>query len=338
MNKLSFSYYQFKAAWRTLTLRRLANYLRLIISYFFSRMVRKPFIKGYPYAISMEPAGYCTLKCPECPTGVALLTRAKGTMNMALFQQIIDGFSSHLMHINLFFQGEPFLNRSLGEMISYASSKNIYTLISTNGQLLNQQSVYDLISGRLTEIIFSVDGLTQQTYELYRVGGRLSKLIAVVELLVDAKRRTHSVYPLITLQFIVFEHNQHEVGLLDGFAKRLGADRYVVKTAQFNDFGTGTVKPPTNKRWRRYRTEKQFQPTVFRHCWRQWSSCVIGWDGTLVPCCYDKNGDHTFGNISQQPLDEIWNNGTANDFRLTVLNSKYSMAICRNCPEGRGLM
>ena len=62
------------------------------------------------------------------------------------------------------------------------------------------------------------------------------------------------------------------------------------------------------------------------------------WDGTLVPCCYDKNGDHTFGNISQQPLDEIWNNGTANDFRLTVLNSKYSMAICRNCPEGRGLM
>lgn len=336
MNSVLFKWRQVKVILGTITLSRCLNFIGLVVSYWLSRIVREPIVLANPYAISVEPAGYCNLRCPECPTGAGVLTRKGGVLGLADYQGIIDQTASHLMHVNLFFQGEPLLNRAIIDMIAYASQKRIYSLISTNGQLFDEKLAQGMVEGQLTEIVFSVDGLTQETYEVYRVGGKLHKLVAAVEMVVAEKRRCRSVFPLITLQFLVFEHNQHEVGLLESFSQQLGADRYVVKTAQFNSFGDGTVKPPTKKRWQRYDQDRQFRTTFFQHCWRQWSSCVIGWDGTVVPCCYDKNGDFSFGNNAGQPLEAIWKCGNAQVFRRTILHAKHTISICKNCPEGRG--
>ena len=30
-----------------------------------------------------------------------------------------------------------------------------------------------------------------------------------------------------------------------------------------------------------------------------WSSNVITWDGNVIPCCFDKDGIHTFGSIKE---------------------------------------
>ncbi len=338
MNQLLFNYYQLKAVLTAVTIPRGVNFLGLILSYVMSRIVRRPIVLGKPFAVSMEPAGYCNLRCPECPTGAAVLKRKGGRLDFGLYKRRVDQFSSHLMHVNLFFQGEPLLNPAINEMIAYASQKRIYSLLSTNGQIFNEEMAKGMVVGQLKEIVFSVDGVTQQTYEIYRVGGELAKLVAAVEMLVAEKKKSKSVYPLITLQFIVFEHNQHEVGLLESFSKQLGANRFVVKTAQFNAFGDGTVKPPQDKRWQRYDEGKQFRASFFKHCWRQWSSCVIGWDGTVVPCCYDKDGDFAFGNLEPQPLASIWHGVAAQRFRRRVLRFKYAIPMCKNCPEGRGLI
>ena len=37
-----------------------------------------------------------------------------------------------------------------------------------------------------------------------------------------------------------------------------------------------------------------------------WSSCVISWDGKVVPCCYDKDAQHVLGDVNDQPFREIW--------------------------------
>lgn len=336
MNSVLFKWYQVRAILATFTFKRGFNFIGLVVSYWLSRMIREPIVLANPYAISVEPAGFCNLRCPECPTGAGVLTRRGGVLALADYQGIIDQAAAHLMHINLFFQGEPMLNRAIIEMIAYASKKRIYSLISTNGQLFNEKLAKEVVQAQLKEIVFSVDGLTQKTYEVYRVGGQLQKLMAAVEMVVAEKRKSQSVYPLVTLQFIVFEHNQQEVALLPLFTHELGADRYVVKTAQFNNFGDGSVKPPTKKRWQRYDQDRQFRSTVFQHCWRQWSSCVVGWEGSVVPCCYDKDGDFAFGNMGGQALATIWKSRSAQRFRQAILRSKYTIPICENCPEGRG--
>lgn len=332
-----YKYYQLKAIVKSVSFRRIWNLILLVAFYIYSRITRRPHIGGTPYAISVEPSGFCNLHCPECPTGAAVLTRAGGMMDVELFKSVVDSLLPGLMHINLFFQGEPMLNRNIGEMIGYATSNGINTLMSTNGQIMSNKAIADLVSNGLTEIIFSVDGLTQQSYEKYRVGGQLDRLTANIKKVVAERKLRGSNYPIITLQFIAFSHNEGDIPHLKKYTIDTGADRYVIKNAQFNDFGDGSVAPPSNIKYRRYGNGgKKFSYTRYMHCWKQWSTCVVGWDGTIVPCCYDKNSDNTLGVISSENgADEVWNGDAANNFREKVLTDKYNIEICKNCPEGR---
>ncbi len=334
---LKFKYYQGLAVLSVLNFRRVSNFASLCFSYFLSRIIRRPAIIGMPYAVSVEPSGLCNLKCPECPTGAAVLTRSGGMITPRMFTGVAASLEGSLMHVNLFFQGEPLLNRSLGELIRIATDHKLYTLLSTNGQLMNSRVAAEIVAGGLKEIIFSVDGLTQETYQRYRVGGRLDRVTAAIRKVADQKLVQKSNYPLITVQFLAFKHNEHEIPGLKSYTASVGADRYVVKSAQFNDFGDGSVKPPSGKRWKRYVDGTSFKPTRYRHCWRQWSSAVVGWDGAVIPCCYDKDGKYSFGRIDDSSdFPSLWNGESANSFRSKVLNAKYEIDICRNCPVGRG--
>jgi len=68
-----------------------------------------------------------------------------------------------------------------------------------------------------------------------------------------------------------------------------------------------------------------------------WSSCVVTWDGNVVPCCFDKDAAHTMGNIKEMDFAEIWKNERFHDFRKKILTSRKSIDICNNCTEGSGI-
>ena len=72
-------------------------------------------------------------------------------------------------------------------------------------------------------------------------------------------------------------------------------------------------------------------------CFRMWSSCVITWDGKVVPCCYDKDAGHQLGDLAQESLTKIWKSGRYNSFRQMILDHRNSVGICQNCMEGTGI-
>lgn len=65
-----------------------------------------------------------------------------------------------------------------------------------------------------------------------------------------------------------------------------------------------------------------------------WSSCVITWDGKIVPCCFDKDAKHQLGDLKENTLKQIWLNKKYTDFRKTLLNNRAEIDICQNCTEG----
>jgi len=64
-----------------------------------------------------------------------------------------------------------------------------------------------------------------------------------------------------------------------------------------------------------------------------WSGCVITWDGKVVPCCFDKDADHSMGDLNEQSFDEIWKGERFNEFRKKILKNRKSVEICRNCSQ-----
>jgi radical SAM protein with 4Fe4S-binding SPASM domain len=54
-------------------------------------------------------------------------------------------------------------------------------------------------------------------------------------------------------------------------------------------------------------------------------------DGTVVPCCFDAEGDIKLGNIYRQPLDEIVTNPRAMAIRQGFLRKRVIEQLCRRC-------
>ncbi|MEL6358687.1 MAG: radical SAM protein, partial [Bacteroidota bacterium] len=151
-----------------LTLAKTWNAAKLVTSFQLTRLLKKPISWGLPMTVSIEPTTACNLRCPECPSGLRQFTRPRGNLKADFFRQLIDDGHDHLMYLIFYFQGEPYINPSFLDMVTYASSKGIYTISSTNGHYLNDVNAKRTIESGLDRLIISVDGTDQETYEQYR--------------------------------------------------------------------------------------------------------------------------------------------------------------------------
>lgn len=314
------------------------NIAKTISSYYVSRLLKKPIHWGLPYSISIEPTTACNLRCPECPSGLRAFTRPTGLLEKEFYQKTIDELASHLLYLILYFQGEPYLHPHFFDLVAYASQKNIYTATSTNAHYLHEKNAQKTLDSGLDRLIISIDGTTQETYEQYRIGGSLEKVIRGTETLLDLRKKGNYHKPYIIFQFLVVKPNEHQIEEVKHLAKNLGVDKVAFKTAQIYDYENGSPLIPTNGKYSRYALQNNgkyaIKNALLNQCWRMWQGCVITWDGKIVPCCFDKNASHQLGNLQEKILREIWQSEAYQNFRQKLLNSRKEIDICQNCTEG----
>ncbi|MCB0507786.1 MAG: SPASM domain-containing protein [Bacteroidetes bacterium] len=321
-----------------LTFRRVWNMLLVYVSFYITKYLKKPIQFGKPFSISLEPTTSCNLRCPECPSGLRSFTRPIGMLEPKFFRKTIDELSSHLIYLTFYFQGEPYLNKNFLDMVAYAKSKNIYTSTSTNAHYLNDETSKKTIESGLDRLIISIDGTTQETYQQYRVGGQLSKVIEGAKNIVHWKQKLNSPTPYVIFQFLVVRHNEHQIEDLKKLAKEIGVDDIILKTAQVYDYENGNSLIPENEKYSRYKKNADgtysIKNELENSCWKLWHSCVITWDGKVVPCCFDKDASHQLGDLNSHTFQQIWNNDLYKNFRAQLVKGRKEIDICRNCSEG----
>ena len=152
------------------------------------------------------------------------------------------------------------------------------------------------------------------------------------------KKRMKSKTPYVEFQFLVVKPNEHQIEEVKALGKDLGVDEVTFKTAQIYDFEDGNELIPSNPKYSRYKKDKsgkyQIKNDLQNQCWRMWSSCVITWDGKVVPCCLDKDASHSLGNTQEVDFLNIWNGAAYQNFRKAILKGRSEIDICKNCSEG----
>ena len=322
-----------------LTPARLWNGIKVLSSYYLSLIRKKPVQWGLPVSISFEPTTSCNLRCPECPSGLRAFSRPTGMLKKDFFRETIDQMHKELTYLVFYFQGEPYLNPDFLDMVQYATQKKIYTATSTNAHYLNDKNAKRTVESGLDRLIISIDGTTQETYQQYRVGGKLDKVLEGAANIVKWKKELRSKTPFIIFQFLVVRHNEHQIEEVHRLAKEIGVDQVRLKTAQVYDYENDPNQLiPTIEKYSRYKKDKTgkmaFKGNNANHCWRLWHDPVITWDGSVVPCCFDKDAQHKLGDLSQQSFRELWHNKDYRHFRSQVLQSRKNIDICANCSEG----
>lgn len=322
----------------SLTFSRGLNALKIYWSYHWSKLTKRGCVLGLPMSVTIEPTTACNLGCPECPSGLKQFTRAEGNLKTALYKKLIDEVQHHAFYLNFYFQGEPYINPNFLEMVAYAHSKKIYTATSTNAHFLTTQKAEETIKSGLSRLTISIDGTTQETYESYRKGGNLEKVLEGAKNIIAAKKALKSKTPYVIFQFLVVKPNQHQIEDAKALAANLGVDEIRFKTAQVYDYQHGNLLIPTIEKYARYKKQAdgtyRLKNKMLNECWRMWSSCVITWDGKIVPCCFDKDAKHQLGDLQTSTLKQVWRNSNYIGFRTQLLNNRSAIDICQNCTEG----
>lgn len=308
----------------------------LLGSYYLSKWTGRNMHRGLPVAISIEPTTSCNLRCPECPSGLRSFTRPTGMLQPELNRMLIEQLRSSLTYITYYFQGEPYLNPVFLDMVSQATKHGIYTATSTNAHYLTDEICERTIQSGLKRLVISIDGVDQESYAKYRVGGKLDKVIEGTRNLLEWKRRTGKRYPYVIWQFIVFKHNEHQIPEIRQLAKQIGVDKLAIKTAQLYGFEDkeNLLPSPTYSRYEKGADGVQIRNPLLNHCWRMWHACVVTWDGKVSPCCFDKDASHPLGDVNTESFLAIWGGARYRQFRNTILKSRSGIEICRNCTEG----
>ena len=252
----------------------------------------------------LDASSLCQLKCPLCSTANKKhgITGA-GYLKFENFKNFIQ--KHHLIKkIELSNWGEIFLNPDLDKILKYGYSKDI-ALTASNGVNLNNVSdvqIKALVKYQMKSILISVDGATQQTYQLYRIGGDFERVIENIKKINFYKRQHHSNFPILMWQFILFGHNEDELPVAKKMAQDLGMHFQVKlngdpKYAPINNIAQA-IAETGYKSW-----DDLLEKTgsIRNHsCYQLWESPVINWDGKLLGCCRNRFGH--FGNVFSEGI------------------------------------
>jgi radical SAM protein with 4Fe4S-binding SPASM domain len=321
--------------------KKIMNWILVEASIFFKP--ERPW--GWPTHLMMEPTTHCNLNCALCPVTVGL-DRPAGHMDFKTFQKTIDELGDYVFILLLWDWGEPFLNPSIYEMISYAKKKGIKVISSTNGHLFGTIDQADrLIASGLDTIIFAIDGISQEAYERYRQGGNLESVLQGIRTMVERKGALHSITPRINLRFIVMKHNEHEIPALKELARSVGADALTLKTlnpysqdpyAEEGSWLEENQLPflPEDPHYRRFKYDSTGQDRIRLRrnpCKNLWNHPVIHWSGSVCPCTYDPREKYVLGDVKNNSFKSIWLGAPYRRMRRQFRTSWDQLPLCRGC-------
>ncbi len=293
---------------------------------------------GRPYMAHISPSGLCDLSCLNCPTK-DMRTRGRKFMPFDTFRKFIDEAGDTLLYVILWSWGEPLLNPDFPRMVEYAARRNILTVSSTNLNRLSVDQARDLVSSGLDKLIIAVDGTTQESYEKYRKGGDLRRIVENIKLLVAEKKRVGAKKPFLNLRMVVSRENEHEIEDFRRMGRELKVDMISFKA--FSTRQAGYENPEMDRcfapemekyRWYQYRKNFRADRRMGKYwCRFPWTKPTLFADGTIITCEYDFHYEYPLGNINQQSFDDIWFGDKAKKFRRIFQKNRDAFAFCQDC-------
>lgn len=281
----------------------------------------------FPSSVCIEASTRCNLKCPHCPTGQGQKTLSKGFLKFEDFKSFVDKYDCFIERIQLSNYGEIFLNGDIFEIIKYAEDKGIKTSADSNLNYFNEAMAEDLIKAGMTTLTVSIDGMTNESYSQYRINGNFDKVITNIENINKFKKKYNSKKPELIWQFIIFDHNKHEIHKAEEMAKKLNM-LFCVK----QDWGPYF---PQNAD-----AYKKSCETNVDFCYSLWHSPVINYNGNMLGCCTLFDERYHLGNVFKEGFANVYNGNRMRTARKMVLGKtkKIDNSIyCSQCAHNKNL-
>jgi radical SAM protein with 4Fe4S-binding SPASM domain len=176
-----------------------------------------------PLKLEMDIVNQCNLRCVMCHfSSEEFSKRKKEEISVGDFERIAAQLFPLCSHMSLSLGAEPLLHRNLGELLRITGGYKIpFVYMHTNGLLLNEKTIGQLIRSRFSQLSISVDGATKRTYERIRAGAKFERLVANIEAVNRAKRSMKSQLPRLSFNVVLMRSNIEELPAIVRLAHEL---------------------------------------------------------------------------------------------------------------------
>ncbi|HLA82707.1 MAG TPA: radical SAM protein, partial [Thermoleophilia bacterium] len=189
-----------------------------------------------PVNVTWEVTEACNLRCSHCLS--AGLQSGRGELDLEQCRALIDELARmEVFQVN-FGGGEPFLRTDFLDILAHCHSRGITTCVSTNGTVLTDGLIDELLGMPPVYLQVSLDGGCAETNDAIRGRGTFARILGGIELL--AARG----YANLSLNMVVTRLNVSEIPDFDRLARHYGAK---TRLSRFRPSGAGC------ERWEDYR-------------------------------------------------------------------------------------
>jgi organic radical activating enzyme len=249
--------------------------------------------------VYIEISNICNLQCDFCPE----VERRKKVMSYDLFTQVIDEVQPLTEEVTFHLMGEPLTHPQFEEFLDYCETKNVPVNLTTNGTLLGHKDRQSRIlkSKAIRQINFSLQSLTSN-FAPAKAQEYLSGIFDFTDRALEERPDLYVNFRLWNLGSHEETRNKNQI-FLEPIAERYGftlkQDVDVAFRKSRNLRGRLHLHFDSRFDWPSLQAPVSSEKG---YCYGLKSHFAIHADGTVVPCCLDKEARIALGKISQPAL------------------------------------
>jgi wyosine [tRNA(Phe)-imidazoG37] synthetase (radical SAM superfamily) len=288
----------------------------------------KEFERCIPSTFFIESVLACNLQCPECAIGGEITSRTKKIMSFEDFQCLADKISPYCQYLLLHMWGEPTMNKDIFKMITYAA-QFARVNISTNALLLDEPRTKALINSGVSDLIVSIDGVSQEVYEKYRVGGKVERAFDALRMLTSYNHQSGNNVNIMP-QFIVFAHNKHEMKIFSEICQQLQLQPCFKAPYIRNENSPFKASNIPQYQRQTYDTQDSLVQAIST-CSDPRNVMTIDVHGNAILCCHDYDASMNYGNLFTSSVDDIWYSPKYRLDRWNIMRGKPTEFCLTKC-------
>ena len=268
----------------------------------------------------LEITNVCNLRCDFCPG----TRREPGFLPPEDFQTLAAKLRPHTEYLYLHLMGEPLLHPHLEEILDRAEGLAFKVMVTTNGTLLRERGALLRASPVVEKVSVSLHSF--EGNEGAGLEGYLDQCLAFAQSAAPAGKRC-----ALRLWNLDGDSTQ-------GANRRNGEILAALKSAfpgPWKEGRRGTTLAPNiflewgeKFDWPDLSTPEEDRPAF---CYGLRDQVGVLWNGEVVPCCLDHEGDVPLGNLYRQDLEEILDSPRARAIYGGFSQGRAVEALCRRC-------
>lgn len=258
------------------------------------------------------------------------MKRPAGFMSDETYTKIVKQCADHGTAIRFIQWGEPLLHDKIIQYVAAASVSGLLTHINSNGSLMDDAMINDLINAGLSSLKLSFQGVDRKSYEEMRGTDYFEGLLETAAR-IKAIRGNRPLPYLHISTSITYESPEIVAAFRERASKLVDFVSVGRTTFDYMNWKAARLRPRERAMLERL---AGLQTVDKRHpspCPEIYNKLSIHYDGTVRVCCNDYDGVTNLGNVNDTPLSEIWRHKQIEDYRKTVAKGEYTGPLCSNC-------